>query len=315
MTNSGMKNFEFRMKNEEQSRGQRGPHSSFFVLHSKFFILFLLFATATLAQEPNPYTPLRRLPTGDWLLSLPSPSMPAQGTWEWKFTHRFNQSLDQGGLSDQLHSLFGLDSNADVVFGASYAIRRDLQLSLMRSNTNDTFEGAAKFVLLQQAPAVPVSISLRGGADWRTEKDLDDRVSLFAQAIVSRQFGRKAEVFLLPTFATKAGRAVSGDSSGALFKNAFNVPIGAIVMIRPSLGVVAEIVPPNQDLPDDMDADLGWAIGIKRQIGGHWFEILLTNSQASTADQYVTSTFQGTPLDSGDIHLGFNIERRFGRRR
>jgi hypothetical protein len=278
-------------------------------------ICTLVFATHAFAQTSDPYRPLTKLPVGDWLLSLPSPNMPARGTWEVKFTHRFNQSLDQGGLSDQVHSLFGLDTNADVVFGVSYALRRDLQVSVMRSNTNDTLEGAAKFVVLQQAPAVPLSLSLRGGVDWRTEKDLgDDRTSLFAQAIVSRQLG-KMEVFLLPTIATKAGRAVSGNSSGALFKNAFNVPVGVAVLLRPGLSVVAELTPPNQDLPDEMDADLGWAIGIKRQIGGHWFEILLTNSQASTADQYVTSTFQGTALNSGDVHLGFNIERRFGRRR
>ena len=269
----------------------------------------------TAFAQTDPYKPVNKLPVGDWLLSLPSPNMPARGTWEVRFTHRFNQSLDQGGLTDQVHSLFGLDTNADVVFGLSYALRRDLQLSVMRSNTNDTLEGAAKFVMLQQAAAVPFSIALRGGADWRTEKDLGDRTSLFAQAIVSRQFGRKAELFILPTFATKAGRAVSGNSSGALFKNAFNVPVGLVVMLRPALSVVAEIVPPNRDLPDQMNADLGWALGIKRQIGGHWFEVLVTNSQSSSADQYVTSTFQGAPLDSGDIHLGFNIERRFGRKR
>ena len=273
-----------------------------------------LIATGAFAQT-DPSKPVARLPIGDWYLSLPSANMPARGMWEVKFTHRFNQSLDQGSFSDQLHSLFGLDTNADVVFGLSYAIRRDLQLSAMRSNTNDTIEGAAKFLALQQTARMPLSLSLRGGVDWRSEKNLEDRTSFFAQAIVSHQFGRRAELFAIPTFVTKAGRAVSGNSSGALFSNAFNVPVGIVWMLKPALSIVAEITPPNRDLPDEMDADFGWAIGIKRQIGGHWFEILVTNSQASTADQYVTSTFQGTPLDSGDIHLGFNIERRFGRRR
>lgn len=280
----------------------------------KRLALIAVLATSAIAQT-DPYKPITPLPTGDWFLSLPSATMPARGIWEVKFTHRFNQSLDQGGITDQIHSLFGLDTNADVVFGLSYALRRDLQLSLVRSNTNDTLEGAAKFVVLQQAEKVPLSISLRGGADWRTEKDLGDRTSLFAQAIITRQFGRKAEIFAIPTIATKAGRAISGNSSGALFKNAFNIPVGIVVMLKPALSIVAEITPPNRDLPDSMHADLGWALGIKRQIGGHWFEILVTNSQASTADQYVTSTFQGTALDSGDLHLGFNIERRFGRRR
>ncbi len=278
-------------------------------------LLVALVALPLLAQDEDPYRPLARLPVGDQLLTLPSSHIPSQGLWEVKFTHRFNQSLTQGSFADQVHSLFGLDTNADVTFGFSYAMRRDLQFSLARSNTNDTIEAAAKFVVLQQAAAVPLTLTLRGGVDWRTERDLGDRTSYFAQGIVSRKIGTKAEVFALPTVVTNAGRAISGDGSGALFDTAFNVPVGAIYMIRPPLGIVVELIPPNSDLPGELNGDIGWAVGLKRAIGGHWFEILLTNTQATTADQYVTSTFQGTGLDAGDVKLGFNIERRFGRRR
>ncbi|HEX6084966.1 MAG TPA: DUF5777 family beta-barrel protein [Thermoanaerobaculia bacterium] len=282
----------------------------------KWLYVFLAAALPLLAQdETTPAMPLRPLPMGDVLLNLPSNQIAPHGQWEWKFTHRFNQSIGDGSFSDQLQSLFGLDSGADVVFGASYAIRPDLQLSLIRSNTNDTFEAAAKYVVLRQLEGRPLNLTLRGGADIRTERDLEDRNSLFAQAIVSRQFGRKAEVFLLPTFATNAGRAVNGDVSGALFEHAFNMPVAFAWMLRPGFAAIVELTPPNGDLPDEMSADLGWTVGVKRNIGGHWFEILLTNSQTTLVDQYVTSTFQGTPLDSGEIHLGFNIERRFGRRR
>jgi hypothetical protein len=282
---------------------------------TRLFLIALL-AFPLFAQETDPYRPLGRLPVGDQLLSLPSSHIASQGTWEVKFTHRFNQSLSDGSFSDQLHSLFGLDTNADVTFGVAYALRRDLQLSLARSNTNDTFELAAKYVVLQQAPRVPLSITLRGGADWRTERNLGDRHTLFAQALLSRRIGSKLEVFAMPTYATNAGRAVAGDSSGALFDTAFNVPIGAAYFVRPPLAIVAEIIPPNGDLPSDSDgSDLSWSIGIKRAIGGHWFEVLLTNNQATMVDQYVTTTFQGAALDAGEVKLGFNIERRFGGKR
>ncbi|MGZ5440985.1 MAG: DUF5777 family beta-barrel protein [Thermoanaerobaculia bacterium] len=276
------------------------------------FAIALLIALPLFAQDAPP---LRPLPVGDVLLSLPSNHIAPHGQWEMKFSHRFNQSLAEGSFSDQVHSLFGLDTNADVVFGASYAVRPNLQLSLMRSNVNDTVEAAAKYVVLRQTAGAPLTLTARGGTDLRTEKDLGDRTSFFAQAIVSRQFGRKAEVFLLPTFATNAGRAVSGDESVALFEHAFNVPVGLVWMLRPGFAAVVELTPPNTDLPDEMDGDLGWAVGVKRNIGGHWFEILLTNSQTTLVDQYVTTTFQGSPLDAGDVRLGFNIERRFGRRK
>jgi hypothetical protein len=276
--------------------------------------LLALAAALPLAAQDEPRPP-RPLPVGEQLLTLPSPYIPTQGTWEVKFTHRFNQSLSNGSFADQWHSLFGLDTNADVTFGASWAMRRNLNFSLTRTNTNDTLEAATKYVLLQQSSGAPVSVALRGGVDLRTERDLGDRTSFFAQAILSRRLGTKFEVFAVPTAVTNAGRAATANGSGALFENAFNVPIGAVYMLRAPLGVVVELIPPNSDLPDEMNGDLGWAVGIKRAIGAHWFEILLTNSQATTVDQYISSTFQGTSLDAGDVRLGFNIERRFGRRR
>lgn len=278
-------------------------------------ILFIILVALPLFAQTDPYRPMGKLPVGDQLLTLPSSHMAADGTWEVKFSHRFNQSLADGSFSDQLHSMFGLDTNADVTFGVAYAMRPHLQVSLVRSNTNDTFEAAAKYIVLQQASAVPVTIALRGGVDWRTERNLEDRSSFFAQGIVSRRIGAKAEVFAVPTFVTNAGRAVTGDTSGAMFDHAFNMPVGVTYFIRTPLAVVAEIIPPNGDLPDETSGDFGWSIGIKRAIGGHWFEVLLTNSQGTTVDQYATSTFQGAGLDANEVKLGFNIERRFGRRR
>src|SRR5713226_6814239 len=95
-----------------------------------------LFAAAALglliaatASADDRFTPVTPIPLGDILLSLPTSHIPSEGTWEVKFTHRFNQSVDQGSFSDRVHSLYGLDSNADVGLGLSYAPRRDLQLS------------------------------------------------------------------------------------------------------------------------------------------------------------------------------------------
>ena len=275
---------------------------------------FCLLLSAFSLRAQDQYTPIRQVPLGDALLTLPTSHIPTEGTWEIKFTHRFNQSIDQGSFSDRVHSLWGLDSNADVGIGFSYVISRDLQATFMRSNASDDIESSLKYVVVQQAQAVPFSLAVRGGMDWRTERDVVDHTSFFAQAVVSRQIGGRAEIFLIPTYVTNAGRAVSGSTSVALFKHAFNVPIGAAVMVRPGLSVVAELTPKNRDLPASANGgDFGWALGLKRAIGGHYFEILLTNTNATHADQYVTSTYMGSPLKKGDIHLGFNIERRFGR--
>jgi hypothetical protein len=279
-------------------------------LRSALFVI-LLTGVSALAQQ-QPYTPVQPLPLGDVLFNLPTSHMPSAGTWEVRFSHRFNQSIDKGSFSDRVHSLWGLDSNADVGIGLSYVPVRDLQLSFLRSNAMGDIEFGAKYQIMQQAPAIPFAAAVRVGGDWRTQKDLNDRSTVFAQAIVSRKFGKRAEVFIIPTWATNAGRAVSGQTSTALFKHAFNVPVGAALMIAPAFSLVGEIIPRNRDLPAGTHADFAWSFGLKKALGGHFFEILLTDSNATHVDQYVTSTYQGTPLNKNDIHIGFSIERRFG---
>jgi hypothetical protein len=283
------------------------------MISCRFSVLSSLFFVALGAFAQDRYTPVTPLPLGNLLLNLPTSHMASKGTWDVKFTHRFNQSLDQGSFSDRIHSLYGLDSNADVGIGLSYVIARDLELAFYRSNALDDIEFAARYNIFQQAPAIPFSSALRIGGDWRTERGVSDRTSGFAQLIVSRQFGKRMEISAIPTYVTDAGRAISGDASVALFQHAFNVPVGIAIQMRPGLSLVGEITPKNRDLPKDMHADLGWAIGLKRVVGGHYFEILISNSNATHVDQYVTSTYQGSPLQRGDLHLGFNIERRFGR--
>jgi hypothetical protein len=291
----------------------------------KLLLAALLVAASAFAQEPqeapakpeppppNRYTPLPPIPLGDILLSLPTSHIPAKGAWELRFTHRFSQSLDQGNGSQRIHSLFGLDSSADVGIGLSYTFRPRLVASVLRTNTLGDIEGAVKYVVLQEAQAIPFSLALRGGADWRTALGIVDRTSFFAQAILSKQIAGRAEVYAVPTFATNAGRAVTTASTTALFKHAFNVPVGAAVTIQDGLSLVGELIPVNRDLPKDVHAQLGWAIGLKRAIGLHYFEILVTNSNATHVDQYITSTYLGSPLRRGDLHLGFNIERRWGK--
>lgn len=271
-------------------------------------LILTLVASNAFAQTAT--TPFAPIPLGDSLLTLPTSHIPAAKTWETKFTHRFNQSIDEG---EAWRSFLGLDSGANVGLGLSWTPVSRFQLSLLRSNVLDTYEVAGKYVLFQQASAIPVSVALRGGADFRTEEELDDRTSFFAQAILSRQFGTRFALFAVPTYITDAGRASDAETSVALFENVFNVPVGAAFVLSPRLSLIAEVIPPNSDLPDALDADLGWAAGIKSVVGGHYFEVLLTNSSGTTVDQYVTNTYQGVPFSTGDLRLGFNIERRFGR--
>jgi hypothetical protein len=260
-------------------------------------LLALLAAFPLWAQEEEaPAPPLR---VGDYLLNLPSPRILAPGAFEVRFTHRFSEPINEG---DE-HSLWGLDSSADIGIGLAWAATEKLQLGLIRTDLLDDVEASAKYLFLKQSADTPISLAARGGLNWRTEEQVDDRLSPFLQVIVSKQFGRNLELFAMPTYLNDDSR----------YDHAFNLPVGIAWAWRPYLLVVAEVIPENSDIPDDVDSGIAWSIGLKRAIGGHWFEVLLTDSRATHVDQYTTFPLGG--IDSGDVHLGFNIERRFGGRR
>ncbi len=268
----------------------------------------LLVALSAFAQTAK-YAPEQPVPVGALILTLPTSHVADAGTWEVRFSHRFNQNVDHNAW----HSLFGLDSGANVGLGLSYVPRRDLELALVRSSSLETWEGSVRYEVVQQARAIPVTAAIRAGVDYRGAQGLSDASSFFAQAILSHQFGNRFDLYVLPGYVSNAGRVSNGTSSSALFRHAFNVPVGAIFEIGHGLGIAGEVIPKNRDLPSTIASSLGWSIGIKHAIGGHYFEILLTNSNGMTVDQYTTSTFNGAGFDSHARRLGFNIERRWGK--
>src|SRR5687767_4603797 len=196
---------------------------------TKRLILMILVAASGLAQQ-NPNAPLR---LGESLLHIPTTRLLAGERGEVRFTHRFQTPINEGDV----HSLWGLDGSADIGLGLSWQPHDRLLLSLFRSDVLDDYELAAKFVLLDHQK--PLQLSLRGGADVRTEKGLEDRVSGFAQVLLARRIGAKGEIFLAPSVV----------SNTDAFETVFNVPVAFAWSLYPHLSLIAEFTPENSDLP------------------------------------------------------------------
>jgi hypothetical protein len=260
-------------------------------------LLALSICPPVLAQGARSQPPLR---LGDSLLNLPTDRTLTAGTWDLRFTHRFAQPINEGDV----HSFWGLDGAADIGIGLAYGYRPNLQFAVFRSDVLDDLELSAKYAAVRQSETFPLSVAARGGVNWKTERGLDRRLAPFVQVIVARQISPRIEIFATPTFSSR----------GIDYDSAFNVPLGAAWAIRPNLFLIAEVIPENSDAPGELHPGVAWAVGLKRAIGGHFFEVLLTDSRATHVDQYVASVPLGG-IREGDVHLGFNIGRRFGGRR
>lgn len=264
----------------------------------RLLLMMAISVLVTTAVHAQNFTPISSLRTGGNYVNLPTPLILPEGMWEVRFTHRFAEPINEGDI----HNFWGLDGSADIGIGLAWGATRNLQVELFRSDVQDNYEAALKWSFIRQAPSFPVSITFRGGADVLTEKGIEDRTSPFVQSIVSRQMSRRLELFAAPSYVSDAGS----------FEHAVNVPVGMAWFYRPGAAVVLELVPENTDLIDEIDSSFGWALGWKRAIGGHFFEIMLANTRSTHVNQYVPGEFfRGIGLESGDVHLGFNIVRRF----
>ncbi len=255
----------------------------------------LLSAGAASAQEaapPGPYEPVRRDPVGTRLIDLPTPYTVGSRRVEVLFTHRFQQTVQDG---DE-HDLWGLDGGSDVGIGLAWGVTSHLDLALFRSSFQENFEVSAKYLFLEQAPRVPITVAVRAGADLLRREGVEDADRPFVQLLLVRRLAPGVSLLLAPSWVRDTPR----------LRDAFNVPVGITFPLGPAL-VELEWIPANRDLEESED---GWHVALSQDVGGHIFEVVVGNSRATTVDQYLGGDFAGG-FEAGDVRLGFNLVRDF----
>lgn len=243
------------------------------------------------AAAAAPYEPVGRDAVGTRLVDMPTPYTTPRRALEILFTHRFQQPVDEGDESN----LWGLDGGADIGIGLAYGLTDHLEVSLFRSSFQENFELAGKFLILEQAPAVPLTVGVRAGADLLRRDGVADPERPFAQLLLSRRFGSGFNLLLAPSYVRDTPR----------LRDAFNVPIGLTIALPRRLLLELEVVPANRDLDA---SELAWHVALSKAVGGHIFEWTFGNSRATTVDQMLGGDFAGG-FAEGDVRLGFNLVR------
>ena len=241
----------------------------------------------------GPYEPVRRDPVGTRLVNGATPFTVGGHRLEALFTHRFRQPISD---SDS-HDLWGLDSGSDVGIGLSFGATDHLDLSFYRASFQEDFELAGKFLFFEQAARVPLTISLRAGADLLRRPGVADSNRPFVQLLLARRLARGVNLLVSPSWVADTPR----------LENAFNVPVGLTFPLPGNRLLELEDVPANRDLDASQAA---WHVAVSKAIGGHLFEVLLGNSRATTVDQMLGGD-SAAGFEEGDVRLGFNIVRYF----
>ena len=244
--------------------------------------------------------------------------------WEYRIEHRFG---DFAGSNGGVQQGFGFDQAADIRFAFEYGFADKWMAGIGRSKGvgrpyTSLLDGFIKGRLLTQnaEKKMPVSLAVVGNMFATYMKSVDDpqsekyysvdfarRLSYSTQMVITRKFGDRLSVALMPTY-THRNYVATNDQNGI-----FAVGVAANLKINKHLGIIAEYfynLEPSDLRPDAMNS---LAFGFEFVTNGHNFHVNVTNAQGFGDVQYIALTQEDWL--KGQFRLGFSISRNFKIRR
>lgn len=271
----------------------------------------------TVKQEvpkPNIYTP-----GDDLLVSLPTGKPTDRHGVYVNFTHRFAYDAAFTGPARGAE-LFGLDNVAIASFGFRYGVTDRLSVSAFRSSTlvNRPIQLMAGYNILEEQKHAPlnvmVRVSIEGQDNFR--KNYTENI----EGILSRSITSKAQIYVVPTFSfndrilLQPSGFLSNEIPDVPGVNAFSLGTGVAFDIRPSVALLAEVIP---TLLNARELDIHrpvFAFGIQKKIWRHAFTLAFTTSPGTTVSQRAATraSFVGNPSADtlGGLTIGFDLMRQ-----
>jgi hypothetical protein len=240
---------------------------------------------------------------GTRLVNLPTPQTIDKGNVLFRISHRYFPSV-----SDGYDAFYGLDGPAVILLSLGYGVNERLNISLARSNRFKEVEFSLKWLILDQKDdkIIPVSAALNIGGALITEKKAGEKTFRsenykFAVLLsISHQFNDAFSLMLVPAYSSNTNHWEI-ESGGT-----FSLGVGARYMFLKDISIIAEWIPVISGFKAETS---GWGIGFERKIGGHVFQVFITNSIGMTAAQFIPGG--NLSLQDGDFRIGFNIFRLF----
>jgi hypothetical protein len=256
----------------------------------------------------------------DFVYSLPTGRPVARGGLYVNFSHRFayDPAFNGAGLGN---ILFGFDGFAVSSFGLRYGITDKLSVGAYRSPSiiGRPIELMAAYNLMDEYNGHPFNATIRVSVDG--QDNFRRNFTTNFEGIVSRSIRNRAQFYAVPTFSIDNRRlnAHPGPSLESRLPelpgiDSFSVGAGLAVNIRPTLAVVAEVIP---TLVHGSDLDIhrpAYGIGIQKRVSGHAFTLGVSNGPGTVVAQRAgtRATFLNDPTADkpGGLFFGFNLMRR-----
>jgi len=257
-------------------------------------------------------------PGDDALFTLPTGRPVDEHALIANFSHRFAFDSAVSGPARGAE-LFGLDNFSLSSFGFRYGVTDKLSVDVWRSPSfiGRPIQLMAAYNILEERHEAPFNLTFRVSLEGQDNFRKNYTENL--EAIVSKSLTSRAQIYFVPTASFNDRRLVMGgllsdeipDEPGI---NAFSVGIGLSVDIRPTVALIAEVIPTVAN-----GTELGihrppFSFAIQKKLYRHAFTFGFTTSPGTTVSQRAgtNATFLNEPgADTpGGLFLGFDLTRR-----
>ena len=256
-------------------------------------------------------------PGDDVLVSLPTGKEVYRHSLVFNFSHRFSDTAFTG--QGKGAELLGLDSVSISSFGVRYGVTDELSVSVWRSPSfiERPIQIMAAYSLLDEYHEAPLNLAVRVSVEGQNnfQKSFTENI----EAIVSRTIMSRAQFYVVPTFSFNARRVEPGGLISSQIPdfpgiNTISIGFGGAVDIRPTVALVAEIIPSLFNGTELGIHRPAYSFGIQKKIWRHAFTLALTNSPGTTVSQRAgtRATYNGDPhADTpAGLSLGFDLMRQ-----
>jgi mono/diheme cytochrome c family protein len=265
-------------------------------------------------QKPKIYEP-----GDDVLVSLPSGRPTDRHGVYVNFAHRFPYQPAFTGPNEGA-TLFGLDNVAIPSLGVRYGVTDNLSVSVFRapSLVNRPIQLMAGYNILEERKGDPLNLMVRASIEG--EDNFRKNYTENIEGILSRSVTSHAQFYLVPTLSINDRRLEqpAGFESNQILDvpgvNSFTLGIGMAVDVRPSVVLLAEVIP---TLLNARELDVhrpAMSFGIQKKIWRHAFTLALTTSPGTTVSQraFTRAQFLNAPSADtfGGLFFAFNITRQ-----
>jgi len=255
----------------------------------------------------------------DYVYTLPTGRRLTRHGFYVNFTHRFAFDPAFSGAG-RGNILFGLDGFSISSFGFRYGVTNRLSVSAYRSPSiiNRPIELGASYHFLDEHDGNPLNASFRASIDG--QNNFSKNFTTNFEGIVSRSLSRRAQLYVVPTVSIQNRRLIS--KPGPLPDvppnlpgiNSFSLGAAGAFDIRPTVALVAEVIP---TLANGRALGIhrpAYGFGIQKRLRRHAFTLGFSNNPGTIVSQRAgtNATFLDDP--SADtpkrLFIGFDLTRQ-----